>query len=215
MNTKLTSAFINSCHHVVSEIPQLLPFSTDRNMVASSDLFYDGFIASILARLARDGMTDKGLFCIPAQALLMPKTGQPLRYCTKHCGHCTKPVPHRLSLELGDQTSVQDHLRLPTAVHEKNCILKWLMSRTHLPDIDLPQGSVLSPHVMGSCLFCHRVREQTWSCWALFLLPASWTSACLLPGITAWCGKKTPETLHYPKGRWSVNCHPRWLESWS
>lgn len=65
MNTKLSSAFIKSCHHVVSEIPQLLPFSTERNMVASSDLFSDGFIASVLAQLARDGVADKRPFCTP------------------------------------------------------------------------------------------------------------------------------------------------------
>lgn len=41
---------------------------------------------------------------------------------TLHPGHCTKPHPHRSSLELGEQTTVRDHPRLSTAAHQKNVL---------------------------------------------------------------------------------------------
>lgn len=81
MKNKLVSAFINSCHHVVSEIPQLLPIRTERNMVASSDLFSNGFKHPFCnAYLARDGTAGVRQLCTPAHAPLRPRSWQPARY---------------------------------------------------------------------------------------------------------------------------------------
>lgn len=180
MKNKLVSAFINSCHHVVSEIPQLLPIRTERNMVASSDLFSNGFKHLFCnAYLARDGTADARQLCTPARAPLRPRSWHPAPW----------PLYQTTSPSLVLGAGRTDHSPgPPQAVNRsasKKCIPRWLTPKPHLPGTDLPGGSILSPHVPKSCRLCHGVRDQTWGCWALFPLPAGWTSACLLPGDTA------------------------------
>lgn len=78
-----------------------------------------------------------------------------------------------LSLILGAGTLGQSP-GLPHAVNShagKKRVPKWLMLEPHLLDADLPGGSILSPHVLRSSLPYHRMREQTWSSWVLFMLP--------------------------------------------
>lgn len=209
MKNKLEPAFINSCHHVVSEIPQLFPIRIERNMVAWSDLFSDGFkhpFGNI--QLSRDDMADVRQLCTPVHALLTPRSGQPVRYCPWHCGHCTKPLPYRSSLELGDQTTVQDHPRLSTAVHEKNVFPNgWCQKHICQTQIFQEAASSVPMSWEAACSATER-RSKHGAAGPCSRFPPSWTSVCLLPGNTAWCGKKTPKTFHYPKGRWSVSCQP-------
>lgn len=102
------------------------------------------------AQLTRDGVADERLLCNPAHALLRQRSEQPMQCCPDTCvqnhDHCTKPLPHSSSLDLELQTSTLDHPRLSTAVLDN--IHSWTAdTKKHLPDIDLPGGSIPPLHV--------------------------------------------------------------------